>query len=217
MARLHAQRVERGAGLLCPSNIHQNLTLLPASDEPGPSCGAPAQPGNLCAAWTIPLAWLRNRGYKKPTMGHPERNPATWSRSPTMSTTRTGPSVGRSAPDAPASSDMTAARPPTPAERADVEALLTSPAMRRRLRRDHSQLVRMSIDPTPETAAARLARLALRQASYWDDTPLDLNVPHPRFNEAVEAAAAADKDTALEAATSILQGPEAAAAFGLKP
>ena len=75
----------------------------------------------------------------------------------------------------------------------------------------------MSIDPTPETAAARLARLALRQASYWDDTPLDLNVPHPRFNEAVEAAAAADKDTALEAATSILQGPEAAAAFGLKP
>ena len=41
---------------------------------------------------------------------------------------------------------------------------------------------------------------------------------HPRFNEAVEtAAAAADRDRALEAATSILQGPEAATAFGLKP
>ena len=76
----------------------------------------------------------------------------------------------------------------------------------------------MPIDPTPETAAARLARLALRQAGYWGDAPLDLDVPHPRFNEAVEAAAAAgDRDRALEAATSILQGPEAAAAFGLKP
>ena len=38
-----------------------------------------------------------------------------------MATTRTGPSVGRGAPDTPAGADVTAARPPTPTER-DLEA-----------------------------------------------------------------------------------------------
>ena len=75
------------------------------------------------------------------------------------------------ATDTPAGAYVTAARPPTPAERAEVGALLNSPAMRRRLRRDRSQLVRMPIDPTPEAAAARLARLALRQAGYWATPP----------------------------------------------
>ena len=135
-----------------------------------------------------------------------------------MATTRTGPSMGRGAPHTPAGADVTAGRPPTPAERTEAEALLTSPVMRRRLRRDRSQLVRRPIDPTPETAAASLARLALRQAGYWGDGPLDLDVAHPRFGDAIEAAAAAtDKDSALEAATAILEGPDAAEAFGLTP
>ena len=52
---------------------------------------------------------------------------------------------------------------------------------------------------------------------HLGDAPIDLDVPHPRIGEAVEpAAAASDKDKALEAATALLQGPEAAAAFGLK-
>ena len=90
--------------------------------------------------------------------------------------------------------------------------------MRSRLRRDRSQLVTMPIDPTPDTAAERLARLALRQAGYSGDKPPKLDVPHPRFAEAVAAAAATgDKDEALAAATAILEGPEALEAFGFTP
>ena len=76
----------------------------------------------------------------------------------------------------------------------------------------------MPADPTPDTAAERLARLALGQAGYLGDKPPKLDVPHPRSDEAVEAAAAAgDKQRALEAATAILEGPEALEAFGSTP
>lgn len=135
-----------------------------------------------------------------------------------MATTRTGAAAGVGAPNVSAGTEATAARPPTAAEQSRVEELLTSPSTRDRLRRDRSQLVTMPIDPTPDTAAERLARLALGQAGYLGDNPPKLDVPHPRFAEAVEAAAAAgDEERALTAATAILEGPEALEAFGLAP
>ena len=106
---------------------------------------------------------------------------------------------------------------PAPGWTDDHLELLSRPDIVEQLERDPSQLVEAPIHPTRHTAAHRLARLALRQAGYWGDAPLDLDVPHPRFGEAVEAAAAGDKDRAFEAATAILQGPAAAAAFGLNP
>ena len=107
---------------------------------------------------------------------------------------------------------------PAPGWTEDHLALLASPDVVELLERDPSQLTEASIDPTSRSAAYRLARLALRQAGYWGDAPLDLEVPHPRFGKAVEAAAAAgDRDEALEAAAAILDGPEATVAFGLKP
>ena len=54
---------------------------------------------------------------------------------------------------------------------------------------------------------------ALRQAGYCGDAPLDIEVPHPRFGEAAESAAAGDREEALEAAAVILDGPEATAAL----
>ena len=114
--------------------------------------------------------------------------------------------------------DGTLVLTPAPGWTDDHLKLLERPDVVEQLERDPSQLVEAPIHPTAHTAAYRLARLALRQAGYWGGAPLDLDVPHPRFGEAVEAAAAArDRDRALEAAAAILQGPEAAAAFGLKP
>ena len=114
--------------------------------------------------------------------------------------------------------DGTLVLTPAPGWTDDHLELLERPDVVEQLERDPSQLVEAPIHPTARTAAYRLARLALRQAGYWGDAPLDIDVAHPRFGEAVEAAAAAgDRDRALEAATAILQGPEAAAAFGLKP
>ena len=113
-----------------------------------------------------------------------------------------------------ATSTTRAATRPTPAERTEAEALLTRPEMLQRLRRDRSELVEMPLDPTPETATGRLARLAVRQAGHQGEPALGIEVPHPRFAQAVEAATAApDKQRALEAATAILKGPEAAKAF----
>ena len=134
-----------------------------------------------------------------------------------MATTRTG----TAAVGAPSTTDHARAAPArglTPTERARVEELLTSASTQHRLKRDRSQLVTMPIDPTPDTAAERLARLALHQAGYRGDNPPTLDVPHPRFAQAVEAAAAAsDHQQALAAATRILEGPEAMEAFGLTP
>ena len=85
-------------------------------------------------------------------------------------------------------------------------------------KRDSSERIEMSGGPTPDTAAVRLACLALRQAGQWGPPAYDVDVAHPRFTEAVAAAAAAlDEKQALAAATAILEGPEAAAAFGLEP
>ena len=114
--------------------------------------------------------------------------------------------------------DGTLVLTPVPSRTEDHTDLLTRPEMIERFQRDSSAHIEAPADPTPETAAVRLACLALRQAGRWGDPRLPVNVNHPRFTEAVEAAAAApDKQHALEAATAILQGPEAAAAFGLDP
>lgn len=83
-------------------------------------------------------------------------------------------------------------------------------------KRDSSVRLQIPAKPTPETAAVRLACLALRQAGQWGPPAYDVDVPHPRFAEAVAAAAAApDEEQALAAATAVLEGPEALAAFGL--
>ena len=112
--------------------------------------------------------------------------------------------------------DGTLVLTPVPSRTEDHTALLTRPEMVERLQRDSSEHIEAPADPTPETAAVRLACLALRQAGLWGDPRLPVNVNHPRFAEAVEAAASApDRQHALEAATAILDGPEAAAAFGL--
>ena len=114
--------------------------------------------------------------------------------------------------------DGTLVLTPVPSRTEDHTALLIRPEMIERLQRDSSEHIEAPADPTPETAAIRLACLALRQAGLWGDPRLPVNVNHPRFAEAVEAAAAApDRQQALEAATAILQGPEAAAALGLDP
>ncbi len=114
--------------------------------------------------------------------------------------------------------DGTLVLTPVPSRTEDHTALLIRPEMVERLQRDSSEHIEAPADPTPETAAVRLACLALRQAGLFGDPRVPVNVNHPRFAEAVEAAAAApDKQQALKAATAILQGPEAAAAFGLDP
>lgn len=105
-----------------------------------------------------------------------------------------------------------------PSARTDdrITALLERPEMIERLQRDASEHIEAPADPTPETAAVRLACLAMRQAGLWGDPFLAVKVDHPRFSEAVEAAAAAaDRHQALKAATAILEGPEAAEALGL--
>ena len=97
-------------------------------------------------------------------------------------------------------------------------ALLTRPDMMELLERDSSECVEMPIEPTTETAAMRLAHVALRQAGYWGTPDFDVEVAHPRFRQAVEAAAAApDEQQALEAACAILEGTEALAVYGLAP
>ena len=93
--------------------------------------------------------------------------------------------------------------------------LLNRPEMLERLRRDPADSI-AGVDPTHDTAAVRLACLAVLQAGRWGEPYGPVKIDHPRFEEAVEAAAAADDDKqAVKAATAILEGPEAAAAFGL--
>ena len=94
-------------------------------------------------------------------------------------------------------------------ERSELEELF---------KRDSSERLEITGRPTPDTAAVRLACLALRQAGLWGPPDHDVNVAHSRFAEAVEAAAAAsDERQALDAATAILEGPEALEVFGLAP
>ena len=85
-------------------------------------------------------------------------------------------------------------------------------------KRDSSERLEIAGDPTADTAAVRLACLALRQAGLWGPPYDDVEVAHPRFAEAVEAAAAAsDERQALAAATAILEAPEAPEAFDSTP
>jgi len=106
----------------------------------------------------------------------------------------------------------------TPAEHSEDPhvAQMSRAELQELFKRDSTARLEITGGPTPETAAVRLACLALHQAEYWGPADPDLHVPHPRFAEAVAAAAAAPSEQqALEAAAAILEGPEAAAAFGL--
>jgi len=87
-------------------------------------------------------------------------------------------------------------------------ALLELPEVQDRLKPGGGSVIEAPVDPDSDTAATRLACLALRQAGFWGEVNFEVEVAHPRFAEAVEAAAAAgDEQQALEAARKILEGP----------
>lgn len=97
-------------------------------------------------------------------------------------------------------------------------ALLGRPEVQDRLKPGGESVIEAPVDPDRDTAATRLACLALRQAGFWGKTNFAVEVIHSRFAEAVEAAAAVgDEQQALEAARRILEGAEAAEVFGLTP
>ena len=109
---------------------------------------------------------------------------------------------------------------PTPAGQSGDPglALIDEAVIEELFKLDSGVRLQIPAEPTPETAAVRLACLALRQAGRWGPPAPDVDVAHPRFTEAVEAAAAHDDEQqALDAATAILEGPEALEAFGFTP
>ena len=71
----------------------------------------------------------------------------------------------------------------------------------------------------PEADTDTLACLAMRHAGLWGKPAFDVDIDHPLFVEAVEAARSAgpDEQAAFDAATAILEGPEALEALGLTP
>ena len=107
---------------------------------------------------------------------------------------------------------------PMPGRTDEYLALLELPEVQDRLKPGVESVIEAPVDPDRDTAATRLACLALRQAGFWGEANFEVEVAHPRFAEAVEAAAAAgDEPQALETARRILEGPEAAEVFGLTP
>ena len=62
-------------------------------------------------------------------------------------------------------------------------------------RHDQPEMVRAAEPQGPRTAPCDIGP-ALRQAGSWGDAPLDIEVPPPRFGEAVESAAAGDRSDA---------------------
>ena len=114
--------------------------------------------------------------------------------------------------------DGTLVLTPMPGWTEEHLALLERPDVQDLLKPGGESVIEVPVDPDRDTAATRLACLALRQAEFWGKANFNIEVSHPRFAEAVEAAAAADDEQqALEAARRILEGPEAAEAFGLAP
>lgn len=114
--------------------------------------------------------------------------------------------------------DGTLVLTPMPGWTDEQLALLERPEVQDRLKPGGESVIEVPVDPDRDTAALRLACLALRQAGLWGEANFAVEVAHPRFAEAVEAAAAAgDEQQALEAASRILEGPEAAEVFGLTP
>lgn len=112
--------------------------------------------------------------------------------------------------------DGTLVLTPVPGLTDDHLDLLERPDVQELLKPGSGLIIEAPVDPTPDSAAVRLACLALRQAGLWGEPHFAVEVAHPRFAEAVEAAAAAcDEQQALEAALAILDGPEAAESFGL--
>ncbi len=108
----------------------------------------------------------------------------------------------------------------TPPERCDDPHLaqMSRSELEELFEPDSGVRLQIPAEPTPETAAVRLACLALRQAGRWGPPAYDVDVAHPRFAEAVEAAAAYDDEQqALDAATAILEGPEGLEVFGFTP
>ena len=64
------------------------------------------------------------------------------------------------------------------------------------------------VDPTPGTAAVRLACLAMRQAGFWGEPGFPVEVDHPRFASAVEQVKEfmGDERKAFEAARTAIDG-----------
>ena len=94
-------------------------------------------------------------------------------------------------------------------------ALLARPDLLRLLTEDRARSVAMPIETTRETAADDLAYLAVYRARHvTDQRELRVSVPHPRFEEAVDAAReASDEDRAWEAARRFFGDDDAFAAL----
>ena len=91
-------------------------------------------------------------------------------------------------------------------------ALMSPSELQELFKQDSSERIDLSGKSAADIAAVQLACLALRQAGQWGPPAYDVEVAHPRFAEAVEAAASAGNEKqALAAATAILEGPEALA------
>ena len=114
--------------------------------------------------------------------------------------------------------DTTPVSSPAPDWSDHDAALLSNPGILEAIRKDPAQLIDAPVETTVESAAADLACLALRQAGRWGKPGSRIEMPHQRFQEAVESAAAAtDEQQAFEVALELLEGPEAARAFGVTP
>ena len=93
-------------------------------------------------------------------------------------------------------------------------ALLARPDLLRLLNEDRARLVEMPVETTRETAADDLAYLAVYRARHVIDQGPQTPVPHPRFEEAVDAAReASDEDRAWEAARAFFGDDDAFAAL----
>lgn len=94
-------------------------------------------------------------------------------------------------------------------------ALLARPDLLRLLTEDRARSVAMPIETTRETAADDLAYLAVYRARHvTDQRELRVSVPHPRFEEAVDAAReASDEDEAWAAARPFFGDDDAFAAL----
>ena len=94
-------------------------------------------------------------------------------------------------------------------------ALMARPDILRLLELERDRFIAVPIHTTPESASIELANLAVRQSRRTvKDGAEQVEIPHPRFEEAVAAARAEhDEDKAFEVAKQILDDEHAWAVF----